>query len=49
MERIYYARNRAIPFRARVTVVKFYPKRRALVEWDHRRYLTRTTLLRKPN
>jgi phosphoribosyl-AMP cyclohydrolase len=47
MTRVYYAKNRAIPFKAKVEVVKFYPRRRAVVRYKGIEYGTLTQLLRK--
>lgn len=36
-----------VPFGALVEVIKFYPKRKALIRYNGERILTMTTLLRK--
>jgi len=47
MTRIYRAKNRAIPYGARVKVIRFYPRRRVLVEYHGLQHLTVTPLCRK--
>jgi len=45
--RIYYAKNRAIPFKATVKIIKFMPRRKCVVEYLGITYVTLSTLLRK--
>lgn len=49
-ERYFYAHGfplRKVPFGAKVKVVRFYPRRKALIEYNEEKIITMTTLLRK--